>query len=78
MYRLRWQIELVFKRMKSIMTLGQRPKRDPLSAKAWISGKLLVAMMVERLRLEAESFSPWGYPLETSPEPLARDDACPS
>ncbi len=68
MYRWRWQIELVFKRLKSIMALGQLPKHDPPSARAWISGKLLVAMLVERLRLEAESFSPWGYPLET---PLA-------
>ena len=72
-YRLRWQIELVFKRLKSIMALGQLPKRDPASARAWISGKLLVAMLVERLRLEAESFSPWGYPLATPPKSLAGD-----
>lgn len=77
-YRLRWQIELVFKRMKSIMSLGQLPKRDPTSAKAWIAGKLLVAMLVERLQLEAESFSPWGYPLETASESLAGDDVRPS
>jgi hypothetical protein len=70
-YRLRWQVELVFKRMKSIMSLGQLPKHDPPSARAWIAGKLLVAMLVERLRLEAESFSPWGYPLETQAQPLA-------
>lgn len=76
-YRLRWQIELVFKRMKSILSLGQLPKRDPPSAKAWIAGKLLVAMLVERLQLEAESFSPWGYPLETSPEPLAGNEIRP-
>ena len=34
LYRLRWQIELVFKRMKSILGLGHLPKKDPLSAKA--------------------------------------------
>ncbi len=78
MYRWRWQMELVFKRLKSIMALGQLPKRDPPSARAWISGKLLVAMLVERLRREAESFSPWGYPLATPPEPLAGDDVCAS
>ncbi len=72
-YRLRWQIELVFKRMKSIMSLGQLPKRQDSSAKAWLAGKLLVAMLVERLQLEAESFSPWGYPLQAPPEPLARN-----
>ena len=36
LYRLRWQIELVFKRMKSILGLGHLPKADPLSAKAWL------------------------------------------
>jgi IS4 transposase len=36
-YRLRWQIELVFKRMKSILGLGHLPKKDPLSAQAhWV------------------------------------------
>ena len=29
LYRLRWQIELVFKRMKSILGLGHLPKADP-------------------------------------------------
>ena len=77
-YRLRWQIELVFKRMKSIMSWGQLPKREDASAKAWLAGKLLVAMLVERLQLEAESFSPWGYPLETASEPLAGNDVRPS
>jgi hypothetical protein len=32
LYRLRWQIELVFKRMKSIFGLGHLPKKDPLIA----------------------------------------------
>ncbi|HXM36688.1 MAG TPA: transposase, partial [Pyrinomonadaceae bacterium] len=31
LYRLRWQIELAFKRMKSIMGLGHLPKKDPAS-----------------------------------------------
>jgi hypothetical protein len=34
LYRLRWRIELVFKRMKSILGLGHLPKKDPLSAQA--------------------------------------------
>src|SRR5207249_7879963 len=33
-YRLRWQIELSFKRLKSIMGLGHLPKTDPASARA--------------------------------------------
>jgi hypothetical protein len=64
-YRLRWQIELAFKRAKSIMGLGQLPKRTAPSSRAWLHGKLLVALLIEKLIHAAESFSPWGYELET-------------
>jgi Transposase DDE domain len=70
-YRLRWQIELVFKRMKSILGLGHLPKRDPLSAKAWLEGKLFTGLLIERMVRAAESFSPWGYPLAAPAQPLA-------
>ena len=69
-YRLRWQVELVFKRMKSIMGLGHLPKADPVSCRAWLHGKLFVALLVERMIEEANSFSPWGYPLETTPQSM--------
>ena len=36
LYRLRWQVELAFKRLKSIMQLGQLPKTDPESCRAWL------------------------------------------
>lgn len=72
-YRLRWQIELVFKRFKQIAQLGHLPKEDDESAKAWLYGKLFVALLSERLIQHAESFSPWGYDVttKTQPEPLA-------
>ena len=73
MYRWRWQIELAIKRMKSIMALGQLPKRTDASSRAWLHGKLFVALLVERLWDEAESLSPWGYPLERPSQPLARN-----
>ena len=38
-YRLRWQVEIAFKRLKSIMQLGQLPKTDPESCRAWRMGK---------------------------------------
>jgi hypothetical protein len=72
LYRLRWQIELVFKRMKSILGLGHLPKKDPLSAKAWLEGKLFTGLLIERMVRSAESFFPWGYPLETPSQSLAR------
>lgn len=70
-YRARWQIELAFKRMKSIMGLGHLPKLSEASARAWIHGKLFVALLIERLLDAAEHFSPWGYRLEAKAEPVA-------
>jgi hypothetical protein len=63
-YRGRWQIELVFKRLKSIIERSSLPKHDPQGARAWLTGKLLVAFLVEALIHAGESFFPWGYPLE--------------
>lgn len=61
-YRGRWQIELVFKRLKSILGLGYLPKQDPEGAKAWLHGKLFVAFLLEALIHAGETFFPWGYP----------------
>ncbi len=61
LYRARWQIELAFKRLKSIMALGHLPKHDPESCKAWLHGKLFVALLLERTLESARAFSPWGY-----------------
>jgi hypothetical protein len=62
-YRCRWQIELVFKRFKQIAELGHLPQEDPVSSQAWLYGKLLVALLTEKLIQEAGAFSPWGYTL---------------
>lgn len=58
LYRTRWQLELAFKRMKSLMGLGQLPKKSDARSRAWLPGKLFLAMLVERLLELAESFSP--------------------
>lgn len=63
LYRTRWQIELAFKRLKSLFGAGHVPKYDPESAKAWIQAKLLAVLMIERLEQEAALFSPWGFQL---------------
>lgn len=63
-YRLRWQVELVFKRFKSLAQLGHLPKYDDESSQAWLYGKLLVALLVEKLIAHANFISPWGYFLE--------------
>jgi len=61
LYRARWQIELCFKRLKSLLRLGHVPKHNDDSARAWIEGKLLTVLLIERLLQEARFFSPWGF-----------------
>lgn len=61
LYRLRWQIELEFKRLKSLIQLGHLKKRDPRAARSWLQGKLLVSLLIARLIAHAERASPWGY-----------------
>lgn len=60
-YRIRWQIEIAFKRLKSLIGLGHLPKLDKESARAWIHGKVFAALLVQALVDEGRHFSPWGY-----------------
>jgi hypothetical protein len=60
-YRVRWQIELVFKRLKTLAELGALPKHDDQSARAWLYGKLLVALLGQKLERLGRDISPWGY-----------------
>ncbi len=62
LYRCRWQVELVFKRMKSLLQLGHLPKQSKEVARAWLHGKLFSAFLVEVLVNYGLSFSPWGHP----------------
>ena len=66
-YRGRWQVELVFKRLKSLLGLSHLRKTDEQAARSWLHGKLSVAFLVEALLRHGESFSPWGYPLQPAP-----------
>jgi len=60
-YRLRWQVELMFKRLKSLAELGHLPKHDDESSQAWLYGKLFVGLLTEKLVHIALDISPWGY-----------------
>jgi hypothetical protein len=49
LYRLRWQIELAFKRMKSLAGLDMLPAKKPDLAQAWIYSKLIGYLLAERI-----------------------------
>lgn len=57
LYRLRWQVELYFKRLKSIMNYGELPKRRSDSVFAWLNGKIMIALLIEKI-LGKVDFSP--------------------
>jgi hypothetical protein len=48
-YRFRWQIELAFKRLKTLTGFGHLPKHDAVSCRAWLYGKLLVGLLAESM-----------------------------
>jgi hypothetical protein len=51
--------------------LGHLPKKDPASSRAWLHGKLLTSLLVERMIQIANAISPWGYKLGEPSQPLA-------
>jgi uncharacterized protein YegP (UPF0339 family) len=63
-YRSRWQVELAFKQLKSLLALGHVPKANDETALAWMQAKILVALLIEKVLLEGRFFSPWGYPAQ--------------
>jgi hypothetical protein len=56
LYRFRWQIELAFKRLKTLTGFGHLPKHDAASCRAWLYGKLFVGLLAESMALAP--FSP--------------------
>jgi hypothetical protein len=60
-YRMRWQIELAFKRLKSLAQVGHVPKHDDHSARAWLYGKLLITLLAQKLIRICRNISPSGY-----------------
>jgi hypothetical protein len=59
LYRLRWQVEIYFKRLKSIMDFGNVPLRREDSVMTWLTGKLLISLLIEQMIAEV-SFPPCG------------------
>jgi Transposase DDE domain len=73
LYRFRWQVEMKFKTLKSVLHLGNVPVRSPELLRVYVLAKLLVALLIDALIHTAESFFPWGYPL--TPNQLVASDS---
>ena len=46
-YRLRWQVELAFKRLKTLLGLGRLPAKGEALARSWLLAHLIVALLIE-------------------------------
>ncbi len=58
LYRLRWQIELLFKRWKSLLGFDRIPNYRHDAIRAWLYGKILAALLLERLASQDGEFPP--------------------
>jgi IS4 transposase len=65
LYRQRWQIELAFKRLKSLFGYNEIPVNKDQSAQAWFYGKLLLAAVCETW-VNKGRFSPSGHSVGSS------------
>jgi hypothetical protein len=70
LYRFRWQIELAFKRFKSLAGLDLLPAKKPELARAWIYARLIVAIIAEQIAGQVPDSPPSG-PDKTSRKPIA-------
>lgn len=57
-YRYRWQIELAFKRLKSLVNLDDLPIKDLELSRTVLAARLLMAILMDRLTRRVQSFSP--------------------
>jgi len=67
LYRFRWQIEIAFKRLKSLLALDKLPARQPELARTFIFAKLLAALLLDDFTAQFLAFSPWGFRLAQTP-----------
>lgn len=58
LYRLRWQVELAIKRLKSLLGLADIPAHAPDLARTWLLAHLLTALLIDDLASPSLAFSP--------------------
>ena len=57
-YRLRWQIELAFKRLKSLLHIDRLPTRTELGSRSWLYAHLILALLCDDLSQDFLESSP--------------------
>ncbi len=58
LYQLRWQIELAFKRLKSLMQIEALTAKDPRLVKAWLFCNVIAALLIESLARQVRDSFP--------------------
>ena len=58
LYALRWQIEIAFKRLKSLLHIDQLEAKDPDLVRTWILAHIIAALLIEDHADEALDFPP--------------------
>jgi len=64
LYALRWQIEIAFKRLKSLLHIDRLEAKDPDLVRTWILAHIIAALLIEDHAAEALDAPPCalGYP----------------
>ncbi len=73
-YRLRWQIELAFKRLKSLLHIDRMPTHTERASRSWLYAHLILALLCDDLSQEVLELSPEdlldaGYLPSLGPDP---------
>ncbi|MDX2224080.1 MAG: IS4 family transposase [Rhodospirillaceae bacterium] len=65
-YRMRWQIELAFKRLKSLLRVDTMLAKDTNLVRAWIFAHLIVALIIEDIAPQVGDSPPWAPRIKRS------------
>ncbi len=76
LYRLRWRVELAFKRLKSVIGLQRPPGTDARSARPYVLAHLLSILLLEPIIDELEDSPPKASPPKGAPRPASPRSAC--
>jgi hypothetical protein len=71
LYRLRWQVELLFKRLKSLLSLDALRAKNQALARSYLLGKLIGAVLIQLIADTCRAISPYGVPIRRKAEFVA-------